>query len=177
MNEADLHPLDGTAVPGEPFVGGVDHALQLQIGRANGQFNINGVPFNPPSVPVLLQILSGATTAASLLPTGSVYTLEPNKTYEINIPGGGNHPFHLHGHTFDVVRVAGSSTYNFVNPVRRDTVNIGAGGDNVTFRFTTNNPGPWFLHCHIDWHLEGGLAVVFAEDAPDVAQNDPNSSE
>lgn len=32
---------------------------------------------------------------------------------------------HLHGHNFDVVRAAGSDEYNFVNPVRRDTVNIG----------------------------------------------------
>ena len=64
------------------------------------------------------------------------------------------HPFHLHGHVFDVVRVAGSSTYNYVNPVRRDVINVGNASDNVTFRFTTNNPGPWFLHCHIDWHLE-----------------------
>ena len=28
----------------------------------------------------------------------------------------------------------------------------------------TNNPGPWFLHCHIDVHLEAGFAVVFAVD-------------
>ena len=35
------------------------------------------------------------------------------------------HPMHLHGHNFDVVRAAGSDEYNFVNPVRRDTVNIG----------------------------------------------------
>lgn len=62
---------------------------------------------------------------------------------------------HLHGHNFDVVRVAGSSTYNYVNPIRRDVVSVGNATDNVTLRFVTNNPGPWFLHCHIDWHLEG----------------------
>lgn len=51
-------------------------------------------------------------------------------------------------HAFDVVRVAGNSTYNYVNPVKRDTVNLGlqANGDNVTFRFVTDNPGPWFFH-------------------------------
>lgn len=38
---------------------------------------------------------------------------------------------HLHGHTFDVVRVAGSDTYNYDNPVRRDVVNIGTTSDNV----------------------------------------------
>lgn len=32
----------------------------------------------------------------------------------------------------------------------------------------TDNPGPWFLHCHIDWHLEAGFAIVFAEDLGDT---------
>lgn len=27
--------------------------------------------------------------------------------------------------------------------------------DLVTIRFETDNPGPWFIHCHIDWHLGG----------------------
>ena len=60
---------------------------------------------------------------------------------------------HLHGHAFSVVRGAGSSSYNFVDPLVRDVVSIGNAGDNVTIRFFTDNPGPWFLHCHIDWHL------------------------
>ena len=85
-----------------------------------------------------------------------------------------------------------------VNRFRRDTVNIGLAGDDVTIRFVvsplrvfssssslsvvchmssrtlqTDNPGPWFLHCHIDFHLVAGLAIVFAEDAPDVAHVNP----
>ena len=73
---------------------------------------------------------------------------------------------------FDVVRSANSSSYNYANPVRRDTVSTGSSGDNVTFRFSTDNPGPWLLHwcevlfflrrillmhlplSHIDWHLK-----------------------
>ena len=78
------------------------------------------------------------------------------------------------GHTFSVVRSAGQTTYNYDNPVRRDTVSIGgAASDNVTIRFTTDNAGPWFLHCHIDWHLEAGLAVVFAEDVDNIASQNP----
>jgi iron transport multicopper oxidase len=61
----------------------------------------------------------------------------------------------LHGHNFHVVRSAGSSTYNYVNPVIRDVASMGSDPtDNLTIRFMTDNPGPWFLHCHIDWHLE-----------------------
>ena len=66
-------------------------------------------------------------------------------------------------HTFHVVRSAGQTHYNYHDPIVRDTVSIGKMGDNVTIRFRTDNPGPWFLHCHIDWHLEAGFAVVLAE--------------
>lgn len=46
---------------------------------------------------------------------------------------------------------------------------MGGPGDNVTIRFKTDNAGPWFLHCHIDWHMELGLAVVFAENQGQTA--------
>jgi len=49
-------------------------------------------------------------------------------------------------HSFSVVRSAGSSVYNYANPVRRDTTNNGGSSDNVTIRFRTDNPGPWFFH-------------------------------
>ncbi|KAF5323633.1 hypothetical protein D9758_017077 [Tetrapyrgos nigripes] len=163
--EADLVPLENPGAPGQPQVGGVDVAINLAVTFA-GQFAVNGATFIPPTVPVLLQILSGAQSANDLLPAGSVYNLPLNSTVELSLPAGavgGPHPIHLHGHTFDIVRSAGSSTYNYVNPPRRDVVSIGNTGDNVTIRFTTDNAGPWFLHCHIDWHLEAGFAIVFAE--------------
>lgn len=109
---------------------------------------------------------------SQLQPYGSVYTLPRNKTIELSVPGGqleGHHPFHLHGHAFSVVRSAGSNTYNYHNPVRRDTTGNGVAGDNVTIRFRTDNIGPWLFHCHIDWHLKLGMAVVFAEDPNDTS--------
>ena len=42
-----------------------------------------------------------------------------------------------------------------------------------TSTLQTDNPGPWFLHCHIDFHLEAGFAVVMAEDIPDTAAQNP----
>ncbi|KAJ7464416.1 laccase 2 precursor [Mycena latifolia] len=170
--ETALHPLAYSPVPGRPYPGGADVTLNLNIALnfTTFKFQINGATFVPPTAPVLLQVLSGAQAAQDLLPPGSVYTLPPNKVIEISIPGGSPgapHPFHLHGHNFHVIRSAGNSTYNFVDPVIRDVVSTGpATTDNTTFRFVTDNAGPWFLHCHIDWHLEIGLAVVFAEDTP-----------
>ncbi len=78
------------------------------------------------------------------------------------------HPVHLHGHAFHVVRSAGNSSYNFYNPVIRDVVSIGETGDNVTIRFFTDNSGPWFFHCHIDWHLKmSGILSKYTADHTD----------
>ncbi|TFK34058.1 laccase [Crucibulum laeve] len=180
LQETDLHPLRNPLAPGKPFVGGADVVLNIkhEFDFTTFQYRMNGVPFIPPTVPVLLQILSGAQAAQDLLPGGSIYALPRNKVIELSLPGtgldqGGPHPFHLHGHTFSVVRSAGSTKYNFLNPVRRDTVNTGLADSNVTVRFVTDNAGPWFLHCHIDWHLELGLAVVFAEDIARTETSNP----
>nr|BAU94251.1 laccase [Pholiota microspora] len=176
--ETNLHPLTNPAAPGVPTPGAADVNLNLdiQFSFTDLKFTVNGATFVPPTAPVLLQILSGAMTAADLLPEGSVYVLPPNKVVEITIPGGSigsPHPIHLHGHAFSVVRSAGSTVYNYVNPVQRDVVSAGLAGDMTTIRFKTDNSGPWILHCHIDWHLEIGLAVVMAEDVATIATMNP----
>ncbi|KAF9473147.1 laccase [Pholiota conissans] len=181
MVETNLHPLTNAAAPGVPTPGAADVNLNMdiQFSFTDLDFTVNNATFTPPTVPVLLQILSGAKTATDLLPSGSVYVLPPNKVIEISLPGGSvgsPHPIHLHGHTFSVIRSAGSSDYNFVDPVQRDVVSIGVSGDNTTIRFETDNAGPWIMHCHIDWHLNIGLAVVFAEDVDTVATFDPPSA-
>ncbi|KIK58304.1 hypothetical protein GYMLUDRAFT_45516 [Collybiopsis luxurians FD-317 M1] len=176
FHESDLHPLENPGAPGKPYPGGADLVLNLSLGfnASTVQFLVNNVPFVPPKVPVLLQILSGAQHAQDLLPNGSVYTLPPNKVIEVNLFGdnvpGGPHPFHLHA--FDVVRTSENSSYNFVNPIRRDTTPV-ALGNQTTIRFVTDNAGPWFFHCHIDLHLDLGLAIVFAEDTRDTKKDDP----
>ncbi|KAI0689487.1 laccase LCC3-3 [Cerioporus squamosus] len=181
--ESDLVPLDNPAAPGDASIGGVDYALNMAFSFNGTNFFVNGATFVPPTVPVLLQIMSGAQSATDLLPGGSVYSLPSNATIELSFPitatnaPGAPHPFHLHGHVFSVVRSAGSSEYNYVNPPRRDVVNTSTAGDNVTIRFTTDNPGPWFLHCHIDFHLEAGFAVVFSEDSSSGGDSDLSSND
>jgi iron transport multicopper oxidase len=96
MLKSDLHPLTNPAVPSIPIVSEADVNLKLNItfDLANFRFDINGAAFNPPTVPVLLQILSGAKSAQDLLLAGSFYALRPNKVIKINIPGV---PFALGG--------------------------------------------------------------------------------
>ncbi|KAF9027801.1 hypothetical protein BGZ52_001909 [Haplosporangium bisporale] len=81
---------------------------------------------------------------------------------------GGEHPFHLHGHVFQVVAQGkglyeeGKSQLSAVNPLRRDTVTVPGRGYTV-IRFKADNPGVWALHCHIEWHVTTGLVMQFVE--------------
>ncbi|KAK1227972.1 ferroxidase, multicopper oxidase [Marasmius sp. AFHP31] len=183
LQETDLHPTENPAAPGKPVQDGADVNINmlLTLDLPNLTFYVNNKTMKFPDVPVMLQILSGQTDARKLLPEGSVYELPRNKTIQLSFPTedgsvAAPHPYHLHGHAFSVVRSAGSKTYNYKNPVRRDVVNIGVPGDNVTIRFTTDNTGPWIMHCHIALHQEAGLSVVMAEDIKGIQQGQPNSA-
>ena len=57
--------------------------------------------------------------------------------------------------------------------VRKDTVIVPAGGY-VIISFISDNPGYWFLHCHIEVHQLEGMAVIINE-AQD-RQRDPPAS-
>lgn len=88
----------------------------------------------------------------------------------------GPHPFHLHGHNFWVLGRGVTNDGDYVESVdrlnlhgvRRDTVVVNAQSW-LVFRFIADNPGVWFLHCHINWHLQSGLAATIIE-APALAR-------
>lgn len=79
-----------------------------------------------------------------------------------------NHPMHLHGYDFFVVGqgfgnynpITDPLKFNLVDPPRRNTVIAPVSGW-VAIRFKADNPGVWFLHCHLDDHLAWGLNMVF----------------
>jgi iron transport multicopper oxidase len=49
---------------------------------------VNDVSFQNPSVPILLQILSGAQRVQDLVPAGSIYGLNRGEVVELTIPAG-----------------------------------------------------------------------------------------
>lgn len=49
--------------------------------------------------------------------------------------------------------------YNLSKAVLRDTVQILRRGYAV-LRFKADNPGVWLFHCHVMWHLAGGMAML-----------------
>ena len=66
-----------------------------------------------------------------------------------------SHPMHLHGHSFQVIDINGQP----INGALRDTVLV-TGKSSVSVAFDANNPGLWYLHCHVLWHLAVGMATL-----------------
>ncbi|CAP72621.1 uncharacterized protein PODANS_2_530 [Podospora anserina S mat+] len=95
----------------------------------------------------------------------------------VNNQDAATHPFHLHGHHFQVLDRpktgtgdwSGRDTNYNQKPPRRDTVTVMAHSHAV-LRFKATNPGTWLFHCHIEWHVEMGLTATIIE-APDRLRN------
>lgn len=66
---------------------------------------------------------------------------------------GENHPFHLHGHEFQVTEVNGQEIDKTLN---MDTVEV-LPGNSMTIKFKANNPGIWAFHCHDLTHAGKGM--------------------
>ena len=67
-----------------------------------------------------------------------------------------DHPFHIHGHHFEVLSSAGEVP---TSQRLEDTWNVPARTA-ARFRFEAWNPGFWMVHCHILPHADGGMMTV-----------------
>ena len=98
------------------------------------------------------------------------------------------HPWHLHGHQFQLVSIGsgreGSLDKNSPHgkawnkyqedikyweetgntPTVRDSINI-PGSSFAVIRFNLDTEGTWLMHCHVEWHMAKGLGFAFKENA------------
>ncbi|KAK6120290.1 hypothetical protein DH2020_045981 [Rehmannia glutinosa] len=156
----------------------VDHSLFFAVGLGAHVFNVKGVftadfPGNPP-IPFNY---TGTPKGGLGTNTGTkVYRLEYNATVQVVLQDTGiiapeNHPVHLHGFNFFAVgRGLGNfnpktdpKNFNLVDPVERNTIGVPSGGW-VAIRFRADNPGVWFMHCHLEVHTTWGLKMAFLVD-------------
>ncbi|MEY8849243.1 multicopper oxidase domain-containing protein [Psychroserpens sp. XS_ASV72] len=70
-----------------------------------------------------------------------------------------HHPMHLHGHYFRVINENGERS-----PLKH-TVNV-PPMKKVIIEFYNEEYGDWFFHCHVLYHMMGGMARVFSYDTP-----------
>ncbi|RLV89401.1 Iron transport multicopper oxidase FET3 [Spathaspora sp. JA1] len=151
----------------------------------------NNITYTTPKVPTLLTALSAGQSATNAMVYGSntnSFVLQPNDVVDVvvNNLDTGKHPFHMHGHAFQVIErheaiddndppVGFNSSDHAAwpeYPMIRDTVYV-LPQSYMVLRFKADNPGVWMFHCHIEWHLDQGLAILLVED-PMGIQNDPS---
>ncbi|KAK8642952.1 hypothetical protein V6N13_012276 [Hibiscus sabdariffa] len=140
------------------------------------QRSINGVytedfPLNPPEVYDFTGNLTtfnrqaSSGTRAVVLNYGDAVEIVLQAT---QLGAGGSHPIHLHGFSFYWVGSGTGNfnnqtdprTFNLVDPPLINTVHVPGRGW-VALRFFANNPGVWFMHCHLERHSSWGMDTVF----------------
>ncbi|KAJ7772303.1 Cu-oxidase-domain-containing protein [Mycena metata] len=165
LNEYDLVPLDPIPAPEPDFRVTFDTFMP---DLAPAMWEINNSSYVSPKVPTLVRVLEGDTSKFNQ--SENTFLFPANKTVEITIldTTDEGHPFHLHGMNFWVVKPNGTDVVNTVNPIRRD-VSV-TGDTNLTVRFRTDKPGPWFFHCHIFYHFAAGLGSVIGAGLDEVGK-------
>lgn len=195
----NLHWFDDmTLVPydHEPLLEPVDvnctlHLTMTVLDDGKPYAFLNDITYTAPKVPAIFTALSAPDDDTALNATiyGSntnSYVFDHNDVVQmiLNNDDTGKHPFHMHGHVFQCVQRGpdqGQDTFVAYNetadngtypeyPIRRDTFVV-LPNSYYLIRFRADNPGIWFFHCHIDWHLAQGLAMVIVEAPVQLRQN------
>nr|AAB17192.1 laccase [Liriodendron tulipifera] len=139
------------------------------FGQSNGVYTANfptnpQFPFNYTGTPPNNTMVSNGTKVV-VLPFNASVELVMQDT---SILGAESHPLHLHGFNFFVVGQGfgnynpnkDPSNFNLVDPVERNTVGVPSGSW-VAIRFQADNPGVWFMHCHLEVHTSWGLKMAW----------------
>ncbi|KAG8624405.1 hypothetical protein KVT40_007472 [Elsinoe batatas] len=148
----------------------------INLGDGANYAAFNDISYAAPKVPTLYTTLTSGAAADNATIYGgytNTFVLEKDQVIDIvlNNDDPGKHPFHLHGHNFQVLVRADENAgfYDPSNhsiaptvPMRRDVLMV-RPQSNFVIRFKADNPGVWFFHCHLDWHLISGLAATMIE--------------
>ncbi|MBW0501215.1 hypothetical protein O181_040930 [Austropuccinia psidii MF-1] len=146
-----------------------------------GRFFVDQTTYiSRPQAPLLQDMLKGgrgslntSEVATEVLPEAGIWDIVVN-----NLDQALDHPFHLHGlDTCLVARGNGTLNETFAKNLRYNTqtplckdVHVLPGGTFSVFRVVANNPGVWFWHCHMGWHLGAGFAAVIVLQPAELAQ-------
>ncbi|KAF8378725.1 hypothetical protein HHK36_030074 [Tetracentron sinense] len=139
------------------------------FGQSNGVYTTDFpnnplVPFNYTGTPPNNTMVSNGTKVVQLSFNTSVELV----MQDTSILGAESHPLHLHGFNFFVVGQGfgnfdsnkDPANFNLFDPVERNTVGVPSGGW-VAIRFLADNPGVWFMHCHLEVHTSWGLKMAW----------------
>jgi FtsP/CotA-like multicopper oxidase with cupredoxin domain len=163
--ESHPYTMLGGAAYGESTVLAIIDTLGDSPKPAMPGINFSGDPPTEQSSHVdIVYVLQGNSSTGYWLINGEVFpevTIEElvfgaDTIIEVRNVSSSEHPFHLHGHSFEVV------SRNGVSPAYRqveDTINVSLY-ETVVLRLIASNPGDWMVHCHIQAHQYGGMMTV-----------------
>ncbi|XP_017618468.1 laccase-17-like [Gossypium arboreum] len=139
------------------------------FGQSNGVY----IP-DFPSTPMTPFNYTGSPPNNTMVSNGTKVVVLPFNTsvelvmQDTSILGAESHPLHLHGFNFFIVGQGfgnfdpnkDPAKFNLIDPVERNTVGVPSGGW-VAIRFLADNPGVWFMHCHLEVHTSWGLKMAW----------------
>ncbi|RKL16551.1 Iron transport multicopper oxidase FET3 [Fusarium oxysporum] len=177
-DDMDLVPYDEMVRLPEP-----SRSIELDVimdnlrDGANYAF-FNNITYRAPKVPTLYTALTSGKQATNPQIYGTYthsFVLQKDEIVQlvINNRDDGRHPFHLHGHHFQVLHRSDDDAGDFdgsvefaETPMRRDTVVVNGNG-NVVLRFMADNPDPLALQAslklpqnHLDACKAGNIPTV-----------------
>ena len=71
-----------------------------------------------------------------------------------------HHPLHLHGHFFRIL-----DGHDDAHAPLKNTLDVPPMGQR-TIEFLADQPGNWFFHCHLLYHMDAGMARVISYETP-----------
>ncbi|KAE9372214.1 multicopper oxidase [Stipitochalara longipes BDJ] len=178
FDDFDLVPYDKKPLLPEP-----DQTITLDVmmgvlGDGKPYAFFENISYVSQKVPTLYTVMSTGEDATNPAVYGEFshsFVLGHNQINQIilNNIDSGKHPFHLHGHNFQVIARSEEQAGDFDSsnssqtdypaiPMRRDTIVLKPNG-HLVFRFASDNPGVWLFHCHIEWHMDQGLIATMVE--------------
>ncbi|KAI4129000.1 MAG: hypothetical protein LQ338_002467 [Usnochroma carphineum] len=132
-------------------------------------WTINNQTFRGDYNSPLLLLAKGGNTSYPTHPEWNVYNVGTSSSVRVIIKNSTptSHPWHFHGHEVFIL-AAGTGTWdgtivNPSNPARRDVQLLPANGY-LVLQWNSDNAGVWPFHCHIAWHLSGGLYANILEN-------------
>lgn len=189
LDDFYLQPLERMELLPDPDVRVTIDVIMDNLLNGVGYAFFNNISYVAPKVPTLVTALTAGEDAMNAAVYGSntnTFVLDKDEVVEIvlNSQDPGTHPFHLHGHHFQVINRGPDypddqpTPFNETDhdpfpqyPMRRDVVHA-RPNSHFVLRFQADHPGVWFFHCHLEWHMMQGLALTFIEDPITLQQNE-----
>ncbi|KAG2731446.1 hypothetical protein G9P44_005862 [Scheffersomyces stipitis] len=184
-----LRPLNNATLLDDPDYTVTVDVVMDNLGNGVNYAFFNNITYTAPKTPTLATVFAAGDDNTNPIVYGTntnAFVLQKDDIVDIvlNNQDTGKHPFHLHGHVFQLIErheeipdTESPVAFNISDhaewpehPMSRDVVYV-RPQSYIVMRFKADNPGVWYFHCHIEWHLDQGLALTLIEDPQGIVSD------